>query len=180
MPTSEERVTTLEEIVRNHDAQLQRQQRSVELLTTLAENSTRVQQQIVQTMEALTTRFGQVEETNRLLVTGMEALQGGMGALQTEMRAVRTEMGEFRSQIGVWAQTVEQRFDALPGIIARVVTDEVRPIATELRSVNSMLHTLPEALAKAVAEEFRPLLSLREDVEALKRRVEALEKKQPQ
>jgi hypothetical protein len=45
----------LEKIVRNHDAQLQRQQRSVELLTTLAEKSTRVQQPIVQTMEALTT-----------------------------------------------------------------------------------------------------------------------------
>jgi len=139
----------------------------------LAENSTQVQQQIVQTMGALTTRFGQVEETNRLLVTGMKALQSGMEALQTEMRAVRTEMGEFRTQAGVWAQTVEQRFDALPAIIAKVVADEIRPMT-------EALHTLPEAIAKAVAGEFRPLLSLREDVEALKRRVEALEKKQPQ
>jgi hypothetical protein len=44
--------------------------------------------------------------------------------------------------------------------------------------VNSTLQTLPEAIAKAVAEEFRPLLLLREEVEALRRRVEALEKKQ--
>jgi hypothetical protein len=152
MPTTEERVTTLEEIARKHD-------RSIELLTTLAENSMRVQQQIVQTKEDLTTRFGQVEETNRLLVSGM-------GALQTEMRGLRTEMGEFRLQVGVWAQTVENRFDALPGIVAKVVADELRGF--------------PEAIAKAVAEEFRPLLLLREEMEALKRRVEALERKQTQ
>lgn len=131
-------------------------------------------------MGTLTTQFGQVEETNRRLVTGMEALQGGMGTLQTEVSGLRTEMGEFRTQVSAWAQMVETRFDALPGIIAGVVADEVRPMAAELRSMNSALHALPEAIAKAVAEEFRPLPSLREEVEALKRRIEALEKKQPQ
>ncbi len=166
MPTTEERVETLEEIARKHE-------RSIELLIQLVENSTRVEQQIVHTLEDLASRFGQIEETNRLLVTGMGALQTGMGALQTELRGVRTEMGEFRTQVGVWAQTVENRFDALPGIIAKVVADELRP-------VTAALNALPDAIAKAVAEEFRPLLLLREEMEALKLRVEALEKKQKQ
>jgi hypothetical protein len=156
MPTIEERVTTLEEIARKHD-------RSIDLLIQLAETSTKVQQQIVQTVEDLTDRFGHLEEATRAVVTAV-------GAMRTEMGAMRTEMGEFRIQVGTWVQTVEQRFDALPGIIAKVVADELRP-------VTAALNALPDAIAKAVAEEFRPLLSLREDVEDLRRRVEALEKK---
>lgn len=50
-------------------------------------------------------------------------------------------------------------------------------MADELRPVAAALNALPDAIAKAVAEEFRPVLSLREDVEDLKRRVNALEKK---
>jgi chromosome segregation ATPase len=163
MPTIEERVSTLEDIARKHD-------RSIDLLSQLAEGHNRVEQQIVRSLEDLTSRFVQMEETNRLLVTGMEALQTGMESLQTEVQGLRTEMGEFRIQVGTWAQTVEQRFDALPGIIAKVVADELRP-------VTAALNALPDAIAKAVAEEFRPLLSLREDMEDLRRRVEALEKK---
>jgi hypothetical protein len=166
MPTTEERVTTLEEIARKHD-------RSIELLIQLAERSTQVQQQTVQTLGDLITRFGHLEETSRLLVTGMEGLRTEVGALRTEMGALRTEMGEFRTQVGTWAQTVEQRFDALPTVIARVVADELRPVTAALQA-------LPDSIAKAVADEFRPLLSLREEMEALKRRVEALERKQTQ
>jgi len=55
MPTIEERVSTLEDIARKHD-------RSIELLIQLAEGNTRVQQQSLQTMENLTTRFGHLEE----------------------------------------------------------------------------------------------------------------------
>jgi hypothetical protein len=156
MPTAEERVTIVEDIARKHD-------RSIELLVQLAENQARVQQQTVQTLETLAIRFGHLEEATRLVVTAVEGLQ-------TEMGEMRTEMREFRVQVGNWAQTVEQRFDALPGIIAKVVADELRPVA-------AALNALPDAIAKAVAEEFHPLLLLREDVEDLRRRVEALEKK---
>lgn len=156
MPTIEERVTPLEDIARKHD-------RSIELLIQLAEGHAQVQQQSVQTMENLTTRFGHLEEATRAVVTAVEAMQ-------TETGAMRSEMGEFRVQVGNWARTVEQRFDALPGVLAKVVADELRPVA-------AALNALPDAIAKAVAEEFRPLLSLREDVEDLKRRVNALEKK---
>ena len=163
MPTIEERVTPLEDIARKHD-------RSIELLIQLAEGHAQVQQQSVQTMENLTTRFGHLEEATRAVVTAVEAMQTETGAMRSEMGAMRSEMGEFRVQVGNWAQTVEQRFDALPGVIAKVVADELRPVA-------AALNALPDAIAKAVAEEFRPLLSLREDVEDLKRRVNALEKK---
>ncbi len=170
MATVEERVTTLEDIVRKHD-------RSIELLIQLAETNTRVQQQSVQTMENLTTRFGHLEEATRAVVTAAEAMRTEMGAMRTDMGAMRTEMGamrtdtaEFRTQVGVWALTVEQRFDALPTVMAKVVADELRP-------VTAALNALPDAIAKAVAEEFRPVLSVREDVEDLKRRVNALEKK---
>ena len=170
MPTIEERVTPLEDIARKHD-------RSIELLIQLAEGHAQVQQQSVQTMENLTTRFGHLEEATRAVVTAVEAMQtetgamrSEMGAMRLEMGAMRLEMGEFRVQVGNWAQTVEQRFDALPGVLAKVVADELRPVA-------AALNALPDAIAKAVAEEFRPLLSLREDVEDLKRRVNALEKK---
>lgn len=163
MPTAEERVITLEDIARKHD-------RSIELLIQLAEGHARVQQQSVQTMESLTTRFGHLEEATRAVVTAVETLQTETGAMRSEIGGMRSEMGEFRVQVGNWAQTVEQRFDALPGVIAKVVADELRPVA-------AALNALPDAIAKVVAEEFRPLLSLREDVEDLKRRVNALEKK---
>lgn len=170
MPTTEERVTTLEDIARKHD-------RSIELLAQLAENQARVQQQTVHTLETLTLRFGHLEEATRMVVTSVEAMRTEMGAmrtemggLRTEMGGLRTEMGEFRAQVGGWAQTVEQRFDALPAVIAKVVADELRPVAAALTA-------LPDAIAKAVVEEFRPLLSLREDVDDLKRRVNTLEKK---
>ena len=83
MPTIEERVSTLEDIARKHD-------RSIELLIQLAEGNTRVQQQSLQTMENLTTRFGHLEEATREVVTAV--------------RAMRTEIGEFHAQVGRWVR----------------------------------------------------------------------------
>lgn len=89
MATVEERVTTLEDIARKHD-------RSIELLIQLVETNTRVQQQSVQTMENLTTRFGHLEEATRAVVTAVEAMQTEIGAMRSDMRALRSEMGKFR------------------------------------------------------------------------------------
>jgi len=79
MPTTEERVATLEEIARNHD-------QSINPLIQLAETGTNVSQQIVQTVSDLTTRFGHLEEAPRSVVTAVGALQLGIGSLQTEVQ----------------------------------------------------------------------------------------------
>lgn len=129
----------------------------MDLLIQLAEGHARVQQQSLQTMEDLATPLWPFRRGD----PGGSDIRGG------------NANGEGRISHSSWGLGFNGRTalcDALPGNIAKVVADELRP-------VTAALNALPDAIAKAVAEEFRPLLSLREDGEDRRRRVEALEKK---